>query len=73
MNNNMTNFFGFDIAWYFCKAVYSEQGWENYVQTTSFQGLSARFDMVKIGAESGYENQGSFLINYDDFELHLVK
>lgn len=69
----MANYFGFDVAWFYCKAVFSEQGWNNYIQTTTYQGTSARFDMVKIGATSGYENQGSFLINYNDFELHLLK
>jgi LysM repeat protein len=64
---------GFDIGWYFGHAIFKSNGdWENYISTTKGSGLSLRFDFIKIGEESGFENQGGYLLKNADNDLHLI-
>ena len=66
-------FTAFDIGSYFIDGFFKSNGnWEGYLSETKKSGLSLRFDFVKIGLESGFENRGSFLLKYSDNGLHLI-
>ncbi len=66
-------FSSFDIGMYFGQALYDSHGnWEKYISTHSREGKSLRFDFVKIGLESGFENQGGYVLQFADYELQLV-
>ena len=67
-------FSGFDIGLYFGKAMFVSNGdWNKYLVTSPFRGISLSFDFVKISKESGFENQGGYMLKYDDYELNLVR
>ena len=66
-------FSAFDIGWYFGNMFYESDGdWKNSVSSKPYSGLSLKFDFVKVGAESGYENRGGFLLQYSTKGLNLV-
>ena len=67
-------FSGFDIGMYFGKAMLQSHGeWEDYLENHKESGLSLQFDFVKISDQSGFENQGGYILRYADFELKLLK
>ena len=66
-------FSSFDIGMYFGQSLYKSHGsWEKYISTHPCSGSSLRFDFVKIGLESGFENQGGYVLQFADYELQLV-
>ena len=66
-------FSSFDIGIYFGTAMFESEGkWEDYISNTPKKGFSLSFDFVKIGAESGFENQGGYVLRNEDYELILV-
>jgi len=62
-------FLGFDAAFYFMKSTW-EYGANlpQFVQQNPVTLLSTKLDFIKVGEESGYENQGVFLYRISDFE-----
>lgn len=66
-------FSAFDIGWYFGNIYFESDGdWKNSVSNKPYSGLSLKFDFVKVGGESGYENRGGFLLQYSTKGLHLI-
>lgn len=66
-------FSAFDIAWFFGNTMYNSKGdWEAHISENKNSGLSLRFEFVKIGTESGFENRGGFLLRNSDKGLHLI-
>ena len=67
-------FSGFDIGLYFGNAMFKAKGnWKDYFVENAYKGYSLSFDFVKISKESGFENQGGYMLRYDDYELNLVR
>jgi LysM repeat protein len=66
-------FSGFDIGYYFGNGFFESEGnWESYLMLNPEKGFSISFDFVKIGNESGFENQGGYVLRYEDYDLVLV-
>ncbi len=67
-------FRGYDITTYFVRSIYKGgSNWFRYIEDNPGEGLSLRFNFIKIGLESGYENQGGFILKYQDYELVLAR
>lgn len=65
---------GFDMAYYFGTCLMNYGTIINPVITNSYnhKGISMNFNFRKTGIESGFENQSSFLIHYQNLELVRV-
>jgi LysM repeat protein len=64
----------FDIGMYFVPAIFDSEGdWENHIIGHKQNGLSLKMDFVKIGADSGYENQGGFVLKNSEYQLNLAE
>ena len=69
----LNTFLAFDIGLYFGTAMFSSNGnWEEYISVQPKTGLSIGFDLIKVGDQSGFENQGGFIMQNSDYELHLI-
>ncbi|UTW67097.1 LysM peptidoglycan-binding domain-containing protein [bacterium SCSIO 12643] len=64
----------FDIGMYFVPAIYESKGnWQDYIENHKNEGLSFKMDFVKIGEDSGYENQGGFILRNHEYQLNLAE
>lgn len=66
-------FSAYDIAWYFGYSFFKSNGfWETQIANEYSSGLSLRFQFVKIGEASGFENRGGYLLENSNNDLHLI-
>ncbi|MDT8411128.1 MAG: LysM peptidoglycan-binding domain-containing protein [Vicingaceae bacterium] len=68
---SIVSLLAFDMAYYFGTCLKNYGSIINPVITNSFnhKGISINFNFKKTGIESGFENQSSFLIHYQNLEL----
>lgn len=69
-----TSLLGFDLGYYFIKGMMEHQTVINtvLVQKEVYHGISMDIMFKKTGIESGFENQSSFMVNYNNYELKRV-
>lgn len=64
----------FDIGMYFVPAIFESKGnWQEYIENHKSAGLSFKLDFVKIGEDSGFENQGGFILRNHEYQLNLAE
>lgn len=65
---------GFDVTYYFVKSLmkYGE-GMLEKLPAIKGNMLTTKYDFIKVGEESGYENQSAFIIKIEDYELKRVR
>lgn len=65
---------GFDVSYHFIKSLmtYREHFLTEFPRSKGTM-LTTKYDFVKVGEESGYENQSAFILKIEDFELKRVK
>ena len=64
---------GYDVSHYFITLL-DEYGpyMLNHLEKSNKNGLSVKFNFVKLGAESGYENQAIYIYRYKNYEKDRV-
>lgn len=69
-----TSLLGFDLGYYFIKGMMEHQTVINtvLVQKEVYHGISMDIMFKKTGIESGFENQSSFMVNYNNYELKRI-
>ncbi len=67
------SFKGYDLVMYFAKGLFENGSlFFSELQQHKAQGLMTPFHFVRVGLESGYENSGVCILNYENFELKRV-
>lgn len=67
-------FLGFDVGYYFVKELMKHGGnLIKILQEEDGSMATTKFDFVKVGEESGYENQSAFILKIEDYELKRVR
>lgn len=62
-------FLGFDAMFFFTDMIYGGHGKGSNRLKSKDDYFYTRFDFVKTGPESGYENKAYFLLRYQDFSI----
>lgn len=66
-------YLGYDVASYYLSLLQSSgTNFEMMLPTEKMQGLSRKFNFVKTGIESGFENHSFYIVRYQDFKLVKV-
>ncbi|MDB4534108.1 LysM peptidoglycan-binding domain-containing protein [Vicingaceae bacterium] len=65
-------FLGFDIGYYFGDGFISEGTVFSKSRIEENSGRSINLNFFKTGIESGFENQNSFLLRFEDYELKRI-
>lgn len=70
---NRYSFLAFDLTLYFGEAMLTNGSkYDDYIKTHSLRGRASIYDFVQVGFESGFENTGSYILKYDDYEVILA-
>lgn len=67
-------FLGFDVFYYYLQAL-SEYGknFQTHLPEFKFEGVTTSFDYFQTSIESGFENQSTRILRYEDYKLVEVK
>ncbi len=67
-------YLGYDVASYYLSSLQnSGTNFELMLPTEKMQGLSRKFNFVKTGIESGFENHSFYIVRYQDYKLVKVQ
>jgi len=65
-------FLGFDIAYYFGSNFINQGTVFSQTALEQKRGMSINLNFFKTGIESGFENQNSYLLRFEDYELKRI-
>ena len=67
---NKLGFVGFDVGYYFLQqAQQYGPGCIHKLPDLEDEMLTTKFDFIKVGTESGYENSAVYIVKFEDYEL----